>query len=81
MPMPANDIVDMVMRGIPDAQVTITDLRGDQNHYAITVVSPSFSGLSRPAQHKRVYTALGHHVGTTIHALSITTQTEGSSHA
>ena len=34
MPMMASDIVDMIKEAIPDAQVDITDLRGDGDHYS-----------------------------------------------
>ncbi len=76
MPMPAEQIVTMIESGIPGSTITIEDLRGDQDHYAVKVVSNVFHGLSRPAQHKLVYQCLGNHVGTTLHALSITTATE-----
>ena len=74
MPMAANDIVALVQKSLPHAHIEIKDLRGDNDHYHLTVVDPSFAGLSRAEQHKRVYSALGTHVGTTIHALSLTTR-------
>jgi stress-induced morphogen len=37
------------------------------------VVSPSFSGMSRVAQHKAVYAALGGRMGGVLHALQLTT--------
>ena len=44
--------------GLPDAQVTIEDLRGDGDHYAAHVVSAAFSGKTRVQQHQMVYQAL-----------------------
>ena len=44
MPMDAKEIETLIKQGIPDATVTITDLRGDGDHYAATVVSPLFKG-------------------------------------
>jgi stress-induced morphogen len=41
MPMLAQDIEDMIRAAIPDAQVTITDLAGDGDHYAAQVISPA----------------------------------------
>lgn len=76
MPMPAAQIVSMIEKSIDGARVEIQDLRGDQDHYAITVTSHVFVGLTRPQQHKLVYAALEGHVGTTLHALSVTTKIE-----
>ena len=73
MPMPANEIVAMIRAGIPDATVEITDLAGDDNHWAARVVSPSFAGLSRIKQHQAVYAALGDRMGGVLHALQLTT--------
>ena len=44
MPMAAADIEALIKAGIPDADVTITDLAGDGDHYAAHVVSAAFSG-------------------------------------
>jgi hypothetical protein len=38
--------------------VTLTDLAGDDNHYAAHVVSAQFAGKPRVKQHKLVYAAL-----------------------
>ena len=37
----------LIREGIPDAQVSIEDLRGDGDHYAATVVSPAAVTSSR----------------------------------
>ncbi|MDT0576085.1 BolA family transcriptional regulator [Croceicoccus sp. F390] len=73
MPMQADDIQNMIRNAIPDATITIRDLAGDGDHYAAHVVSASFAGKSRVAQHKAVYDALGGHMGGTLHALQLTT--------
>ena len=73
MPMEADDIAAMIRAAIPDAEVEITDLAGDSDHYAARVVSPSFSGLSRVKQHQAVYAALGGRMGGVLHALQLTT--------
>ena len=61
MPMAADDIATMIKDAIPDAQVEITDLAGDGDHYAAKVTAASFAGLSRVKQHQAVYAALGVH--------------------
>ena len=73
MPMSADEIVAMIRAGIPDATVEMTDLAGDDNHWAARVVSPSFAGLSRVKQHQAVYAALGDRMGGVLHALQLTT--------
>ncbi|WP_174292332.1 BolA/IbaG family iron-sulfur metabolism protein [Sphingomonas bacterium] len=73
MPMPAADIVAMIRAGISDATVEMTDLAGDDNHWAARVVSPSFAGLSRVKQHQAVYAALGDNMGGVLHALQLST--------
>ncbi len=73
MPMAADDIATMIRDAIPDAQVEITDLAGDGDHYAAKVVAPSFAGISRVKQHQAVYAALGGRMGGVLHALQLTT--------
>ncbi len=73
MPMVAGDIEAMIKQALPDAQVSIQDLAGDGDHYAATVVSESFRGLSRVKQHQMVYAALGGRMGGVLHALALTT--------
>lgn len=73
MAMDADLIVELIQSGIPDAEVTISDLRGDGDHYAAHVVSPSFEGKSRIQQHQMVYQALKGKMGNELHALAIQT--------
>ena len=73
MAMAAHEITAMIEAALPGAQVTITDLAGDGDHYAAHVVAPEFAGLSRIAQHKAVYAALGGRMGGALHALQLTT--------
>ena len=73
MAMAAADIEAMIRAALPGAEVTITDLAGDGNHYAAHVVAPGFTGKPRVAQHKLVYAALGGRMGGELHALQLTT--------
>jgi stress-induced morphogen len=73
MAMPAAEIETLIRSALPDAQITITDLAGDGDHYAAHVVSSAFVGKSRVAQHKLVYEALGGRMGGVLHALQLTT--------
>ncbi|WP_299648990.1 BolA family protein [Sphingomonas bacterium] len=73
MPMAADEIADMIRAALPDAEVEITDLAGDGDHYAARVISGAFAGLSRVKQHQAVYAALGGRMGGVLHALQLTT--------
>lgn len=71
--MPAAEIEALIRAAIPDAEVVITDLAGDGDHYAARVTSASFRGLPRIKQHQAVYAALGGRMGGVLHALQLTT--------
>jgi stress-induced morphogen len=73
MAMPAADIEALIREALPDADVTITDLAGDGDHYAARIVSAAFAGKTRVQQHKLVYEALGGRMGGELHALQLTT--------
>ena len=73
MGMTATEIETLIRDAIPDAEVTITDLAGDGDHYSAHVVSATFAGKPRVVQHKLVYEALGGRMGGVLHALQLTT--------
>lgn len=73
MPIDKKTLETLIVEGVPDAQVRIEDLRGDGDHYAAYVASPSFAGKTRVQQHQMVYKALKGTMGTDLHALAIQT--------
>ena len=73
MPMSPAEIETLIKEGIPEAQVSIEDLRGDGDHYAAYVVSPAFKGKTRVQQHQMVYQALQGRMGGELHALALQT--------
>jgi stress-induced morphogen len=73
MAMDAGEIERLIKEALPDARVTIEDLRGDGDHYAAFVVSASFKGKSRVQQHQLVYQALRGRMGNELHALALQT--------
>jgi len=73
MAMEAAEIERLIKKGIPDAKVTIEDLRGDGDHYAAYVTSDLFSGKSRVQQHQMVYKALEGSMDGPLHALALQT--------
>ena len=74
MPLPIEEIKKLITSSIPDASIEIKDLMGDSNHYAATIKSKIFNGLSKIDQHKLVYKSLKGKMGNELHALSITTE-------
>ena len=75
MPMPGHEIEAAIRAAIPDADIRLTDLAGDDDHWAAHVTSARFAGLSRVKQHQMVYAALGGRRGGVRHALQLTTST------
>jgi stress-induced morphogen len=73
MAMHANEIEALIKAALPDAQVAMQDLAGDKDHWAATVVSSAFKGLSRVKQHQLVYAALRGRMGGELHALALQT--------
>lgn len=73
MPMPAETLKAALRAAFPDAEIEITDLAGDGDHYKARIVAAAFAGLSRVRQHQLVYTALGGAVGGALHALALET--------
>jgi len=71
--MQPEEISAFIKAALPDAEVTITDLAGDGDHYAAHVTSDAFRGLSRVKQHQLVYAALQGRMGGVLHALALTT--------
>ncbi len=77
MPIAAQEIEDLLRDAFPDAQITVTDLAGDGNHYAAEVIDESFRGKNRVQQQRSVYAALkGKMDGSQgeLHALALTTK-------
>ncbi len=73
MPMSVEILSQLIKKDFPDAVLEIKDLRGDENHYHAIIESAKFEGLNKVQQHKLVYDAIGEHMGTTLHALQLTT--------
>ena len=73
MPMSAAEIDRLIKAALPDAEVELIDLAGDDDHWSAIVVSSAFNGLSKLKQHQLVYKALGQHMGGALHALQLQT--------
>ena len=73
MGLKLEEIKSLIKAAIPDAQITIQDLAGDENHYSATIKSKVFSGKSKIEQHQLVYKALKGKMGNELHALALNT--------
>lgn len=77
MAIEAKEIEDLIRTKFPFAQITITDLAGDGNHYAAEVIDKSFRGKNRVQQQRAVYAALKAQMEGSqgkLHALALTTK-------
>ena len=74
MSLKLEEIRSLIKKSIPDAEITIQDLAGDENHYSATIKSETFAGKSKIEQHKLVYKALKGKMGNELHALAIKTK-------
>ncbi len=73
MGLKIEEIRNLIKKGIPDAEIEIQDLAGDENHYSATIKSKTFKGKSKIEQHKLVYKALNGKMGNELHALALNT--------
>ena len=74
MSLKLEEIESLIKKAIPDAEITIQDLAGDENHYSATIKSKIFTGKSKIDQHKLVYKALRGKMGNELHALALNTK-------
>jgi len=73
MTLKIEEIESLIKESLPDAEITIKDLAGDENHYSATIKSKVFTGKSKIEQHKLVYKALKGKMGNELHALALNT--------
>lgn len=70
----AQSVLESRLReAFPDAEITITDLAGDGDHYKARIVSAAFAGLPRVRQHQLVNKALADLLAGPLHALALET--------
>ena len=77
MAMRRETLEGFLTEAFPDAEITLTDLAGDDNHWQAEIVSPQFVGKTRVAQHQMVYAALKGTMGGELHALALKTRAPG----
>jgi stress-induced morphogen len=73
MAMSQETLESLLRAAFPDAEIAITDLAGDGDHYKALIRSAAFAGKNRVAQHQMVYAALQGRMGGELHALALDT--------
>ncbi|MAI91558.1 BolA family protein [Ponticaulis sp.] len=73
MAMDRATLESLLREGFPDAEINLTDLAGDNDHWSAEVISEAFRGKTRVAQHQMVYAALKGQMGGELHALQLKT--------
>ncbi|HEX2590718.1 MAG TPA: BolA/IbaG family iron-sulfur metabolism protein [Rhizomicrobium sp.] len=71
--MSGTEIESLIKAAFPDADVVMTDLAGDNDHWSAQIKSAAFKGKSRVQQHQMVYAALQGRMGGVLHALQLQT--------
>lgn len=74
MAMSRDTLLGYLTDAFPDAEITLTDLAGDNDHWQAEIVSPQFAGMARVKQHQLVYAALKGKMGGELHALALKTK-------
>ncbi len=74
MGMTKDELFEILNNGFSESVIDIQDLAGDNDHYAVKIISNEFKDLNKIKQHKLVYDILGKKMGYTLHALSIKTE-------
>lgn len=77
MAMTRETLEGFLTEAFPHAEITLTDLAGDNDHWQAEIVSEQFRGKSRVAQHQMVYAALKGKMGGELHALALKTSAPG----
>ncbi|MEM1150765.1 MAG: BolA family transcriptional regulator [Pseudomonadota bacterium] len=74
MAMDRDTLLTHLTDAFPEAEITLTDLAGDNDHWQAEIVSAQFAGIPRVKQHQMVYAALKGKMGGELHALALKTR-------
>ena len=74
MPITKDNLLTLLKKSFPDADINIHSLVDDNDHYSITIIDSSFLNQNKIMQHKMVNKALESVLKTNIlHAVQIKT--------
>ena len=68
-------IIAKIKSALPDAEVTLKDLTGTEDHWEATIVSTAFTGKTLIQRHRLVMAALAEEMAGPIHALTLDVKT------
>lgn len=74
MAISQQELLSILQQSFPHAQIKITDLAGDNDHYSLEIADTSFNGLPLIKQHKLVKDALRDVLHEQLHAITIKTR-------
>jgi stress-induced morphogen len=69
-------IKSLIQKNLPDAEITVTDLKGSGDHFALVIKSDEFRGKKLLQQHRMVMDILKNGLQNEIHAVQIKTMTK-----
>lgn len=73
MAISITELENIIKQYFPKARIKLTDLAGDEDHYALEIEDASFAGKSLINQHKMVKSALAQVMESKLHAITIKT--------
>ena len=74
MAISEQELYNILQQSFPNAQIKITDLAGDNDHYSLDIADESFRELTLIKQHKLVKLALSDVLDKRLHAITIKTR-------
>ena len=77
MAMTRDTLEGFLTEAFPEAEINLTDLAGDNDHWQAEIISEQFRGKTRVAQHQMVYAALMVKMGGELHALELKKKAPG----
>ncbi|MBU6338479.1 MAG: BolA/IbaG family iron-sulfur metabolism protein [Rickettsiales bacterium] len=73
MSIPKKDLEKILHDAFPNAQIKVTALIDDGDHYSVEIIDEIFTGKTRIEQHKIVNAALKEILGGALHAMQLRT--------
>lgn len=77
MPLDPGVIENLIKAGLPDAAVSVSDMRQDGRCLAASIESMAFEGKSRIEQHQMIFQLLQASLGDDLDTLAIETAVPG----
>ncbi len=76
MPIAKEKLEQLLVENFPDAEIEITALVDDGDHYSVKIIDKIFAGKTRVEQHKLVNVALKEILGDALHAMQLKTSAD-----